>query len=323
MADDATRLGRILEALAASLIKVVANAVKAIMKLANMAVGGRITPKEFGEKTVRVLGISQRAAANTASAAYQRVMVEAGAPRQNVLAIPVTSELPKADIFDGIADSSDTVEESWEKSIEEVIIRWNNGDETIFDEFEQAIEDEVHIAVDDTTDIVRDASYQNSDAGNTIIGYRRVVHPERNESGQSCGLCVVASTRIYKKSNLRPIHDNCKCEVVPVTLTNDPGDSLNRLDLGDLYEAAANSNTNAALKRVRVNSSGTVVVRRNPRKSTLSKQGKKSVRAQQTNVWDDIDWVRHQLTVTKNMPSSQWRTNFLRKLETRLTQLAA
>src|SRR5699024_80203 len=37
---------------------------------------------------------------------------------------------------------------------------------------------------------------------NAVVGYRRVVHPELSKSGQSCGLCIVASTMEYKKSDL-------------------------------------------------------------------------------------------------------------------------
>lgn len=71
-----------------------------------------------------------------------------------------------------------------------------------------------------------------------ITGYRRVVHPELSESKTSCGLCVVASTRVYRISELLPIHNLCKCEVVPIIGGNDPGAQINDEDLGVLYDEA-------------------------------------------------------------------------------------
>jgi hypothetical protein len=75
-----------------------------------------------------------------------------------------------------------------------------------------------------------------------IAGYRRVVHPELNESGQSCGLCIVASTMHYTKRDLLPIHSMCKCETVEIYKQNgklyDPGDQINMEDLDVFYREA-------------------------------------------------------------------------------------
>lgn len=69
--------------------------------------------------------------------------------------------------------------------------------------------------------------------------YRRVIHPELADSGASCGLCIVASDRIYTKDQLMPIHFRCHCEVVPVMKeTDDYGFRLNEDDLEQLYKAA-------------------------------------------------------------------------------------
>lgn len=93
--------------------------------------------------------------------------------------------------------------------------------------------------------------------------YRRVLHPERSESGLSCGLCIVAADRIYTVAEFKdPIHENCKCENIPIENV-DPGLRLNQDDLDDLYAAAGKavgkeSETGGgkrqlgALKRVRV-----------------------------------------------------------------------
>lgn len=83
------------------------------------------------------------------------------------------------------------------------------------------------------------------------VGYRRVIHPELTAGG-TCGLCIVASDRIYKKSDLMPIHARCVCSVSPIMRGGaDPGSSLNNLDLADLYAAAGDSTKAADLKRTR------------------------------------------------------------------------
>ena len=69
------------------------------------------------------------------------------------------------------------------------------------------------------------------------IGYRRVIRPELSRTG-TCGLCIVAADRVYTKSELMPIHANCKCDVKPVTLDHDPGNGMNKVSLGTLYDDA-------------------------------------------------------------------------------------
>lgn len=83
-----------------------------------------------------------------------------------------------------------------------------------------------------------------------LTGYRRVLHPELAESKQSCGLCIAASTRIYKKGQLLPIHDHCHCGVMPVVGGEDPGHVFNEEDLKLLYEAAGGTGAQE-LSRVR------------------------------------------------------------------------
>lgn len=82
-----------------------------------------------------------------------------------------------------------------------------------------------------------------------ITGYRRVIRPELSKTG-TCGLCIVASDRIYKTGELMPLHDRCKCAVLPIIGEVDPGNSLNNLWLDDIY-AQAGSTLSADLKRVR------------------------------------------------------------------------
>lgn len=70
-----------------------------------------------------------------------------------------------------------------------------------------------------------------------VTGWRRVIHPEASTTGV-CGLCLAASDRIYGVEDLKPIHDHCNCEVLPITVDNDPGDELNIQDLRKLYDVA-------------------------------------------------------------------------------------
>lgn len=83
-----------------------------------------------------------------------------------------------------------------------------------------------------------------------VTGYRRVLHPELADSKTSCALCIAASTRVYKKKQLLPIHDHCHCGVMPIVGDEDPGDLFNQDDLNLLY-AAAGGNTAQALSRAR------------------------------------------------------------------------
>ncbi|WP_433568051.1 hypothetical protein ACQP1O_43185 (plasmid) [Nocardia sp. CA-151230] len=70
-----------------------------------------------------------------------------------------------------------------------------------------------------------------------ITGYRRVIHPELSKGGV-CGMCVVASHRVYKISDLKAIHYRCHCTVVAVTEAHDPGSVINDKDLQRLYNDA-------------------------------------------------------------------------------------
>lgn len=64
---------------------------------------------------------------------------------------------------------------------------------------------------------------------NVWLGYRRVIHPELSESG-TCGLCVAASTRVYSKKMLAPMHSHCKCTTIGVSSSSDIGRQINQND---------------------------------------------------------------------------------------------
>lgn len=152
------------------------------------------------------------------------------------------------------------------------------------------------------------------------VGYRRVVHPELSKGG-ACGLCVAASMNVYSRPDLKPIHDRCHCEVVPIIGGQDIGDLLNRYDLGQLYSASG-STDGASLKRVRVDSSGAIIAkasRKNKKRSKKAEQLDESKR----NVMDDPKWIRHQIALTEPLKPSDWRTKQLKRLRARLAELEA
>jgi hypothetical protein len=85
--------------------------------------------------------------------------------------------------------------------------------------------------------------------GPKIIGYRRVIHPERSKSG-TCGMCIVAADRMYYVAELMPLHTHCECTIAAVTAQHDPADDANAADLKQLYKDAGGK-TAAHLKRTR------------------------------------------------------------------------
>ncbi len=84
-----------------------------------------------------------------------------------------------------------------------------------------------------------------------VVGYRRILHPELGSGAPPCGLCVVASDRLYHIEDLMPLHARCRCSVSVATADSDPGQSLNQEDLRAIYEASG-GNTRNQLKTVRV-----------------------------------------------------------------------
>jgi hypothetical protein len=91
-----------------------------------------------------------------------------------------------------------------------------------------------------------------------------MIRPEMSKGG-TCGLCIAASTRLYRVENLMPIHDRCWCLVVPAVArgrTVDPAEVLNEedlaqvlptstSDLGGVYKAAGGATFGEQLKRTR------------------------------------------------------------------------
>jgi hypothetical protein len=96
----------------------------------------------------------------------------------------------------------------------------------------------------------RDDQSKVRQASPKVLGYRRILHPEKSKYGP-CGLCIVAADRIYKADELQPLHGGCYCTSLEIVSDADWGSHLNRADLDELYKTAG-SNYAEDLKRVRV-----------------------------------------------------------------------
>ncbi|WP_280481633.1 hypothetical protein [Nocardia cyriacigeorgica] len=118
----------------------------------------------------------------------------------------------------------------------------------------RAAETRIDALVDGNLQIARSLVEQRAleqivDLDRTVVGYRRIIHPELSRGGV-CGMCVVAADRTYNVGELKAIHHRCKCTVLPRFKGWDPGRDLNSADLQALYDAAGGT-TPQLLKRVR------------------------------------------------------------------------
>lgn len=145
--------------------------------------------------------------------------------------------------------SGTTLTEAYTRPVKQYYYAKSKGltDKEAFEKLTERLED---LATMDIAAAERDELMDTFSSSKKITGYRRVIHPERSRSG-TCGLCVVASTRIYSFDDLMALHDNCKCTVMAVSKSDDPGLKLNDDDLQAIY-AAAGSTAAADLKRTRI-----------------------------------------------------------------------
>lgn len=70
------------------------------------------------------------------------------------------------------------------------------------------------------------------DTAEAYAGDKRVKGWKRTLTGNSCGLCAIASTQRYRRPNLMPIHGHCDCGIAPIVGKDDPGQIINK----PLYE---------------------------------------------------------------------------------------
>jgi hypothetical protein len=150
---------------------------------------------------------------------------------------------------------------------------------------------------------------------------------------------VAAATRIYTTGNLKPIHDGCNCLTMPIVGGNDPGDALNRLDMGQIYDDA-NTTDGWTLKQTRyvMGTDGHLeAVKTRKKDGPREPLAKIQKRAKQRA--DGVDTARpkagghskpkgledmtvaqlqHQLTLTEGLKESDWRTQQLARIRAAL-----
>jgi len=153
------------------------------------------------------------------------------------------------DLRDGV-----TPEREWNRPAEQArVARLLGADE--FQANEKAL---VRAEQQARTDLVlarQQAEREMWQVSGDIISYRRILRPEMSKTGP-CGLCVVAASRVYHKSDLRPLHGGCVCDVLPIVKDGsgailDPGFDLNQDDLDAFYRAGGGTGRQG-LQRVRL-----------------------------------------------------------------------
>jgi hypothetical protein len=93
----------------------------------------------------------------------------------------------------------------------------------------------------------RAATYVHTEGDTRISGYRRVLSAGK----KNCGLCVVASDRLYHKSDLRPIHAHCGCTTQAIyDGTAEGWAKPSKALIRDLYQQAGSTNARS-LTRIR------------------------------------------------------------------------
>lgn len=83
---------------------------------------------------------------------------------------------------------------------------------------------------------------------------RRVTAWRRQTSGvgKTCGFCIAASTRIYHRGDLLPLHPSCRCTVAEIYVDSFQGNVLDRDRLNAVYEQTGFDTSRQALGRVRL-----------------------------------------------------------------------
>lgn len=132
--------------------------------------------------------------------------------------------------------SGTTALDVYERPASQAIYAYSQGGTV--EDARQAVRDRLELLLhEDIMLAERDEEQRIYEALPRVVGYRRVIHPERSKNG-TCGLCAVAATQRYRTDQLRPLHDGCECGSMPIVGTEDPGQVLNSEDLEQLYAAA-------------------------------------------------------------------------------------
>jgi hypothetical protein len=81
----------------------------------------------------------------------------------------------------------------------------------------------------------RNAAAESSRRQGNVVGFARVL-----TGNESCALCYVASTRLYKRGDLLPIHPGCDCGIRQVYRSEATGEVLDSVRLESVEEVITN-----------------------------------------------------------------------------------
>ncbi|HEY4266630.1 MAG TPA: hypothetical protein VGM94_00425 [Galbitalea sp.] len=145
--------------------------------------------------------------------------------------------------------------EVWQRPVGQWIWQRRNGG-TLEDQRGALTDYLTSLAESDAMIAERDEASRIYESRDQITGFRRVIHPELSASG-TCGLCIVASQRLYHRGDLMPIHGDDHCTTMGITEDFDPGLKLNADDLKTIYAAAGgNAAEQLANTRITINEHG-------------------------------------------------------------------
>lgn len=197
---------------------------------------------EFAAQAARVMGSAQAAAVRAASAAQVRQLAAVGVKASGARSVPVDVRGKSATVTAGKVvvhrptvavdyQGADTAAKVTADDMSTAgifqrpaaLYRYARSQDAPEAEASRQAVIRIRTLVDDNLMLAQRLAQQqvlaaavDLDAATqaTIIGYRRVIHPELSRGG-TCGMCIAASDRLYKIGTLMPIHAHCV-----------PGDSL-------------------------------------------------------------------------------------------------
>lgn len=219
------------------------------------------------------MAAAQTATARAAAAGQSQILSKMGVRVPGVASNPVNVRAPAADVVDGrlVLDIPDSVRVDYDTRSDVRVDAEDFSTEGMFNrpvrtfralqaqgapatEADDQARQRFGLLIDDNLMLAQrfaelEIVQKAVNLDETVIGYRRVIHPELSRTGV-CGLCLAAADQLYHVDTLLPIHSNCKCTIAAVTETHDPGDDVNAADLRELYRLGGGTGR-AQLKRVR------------------------------------------------------------------------
>lgn len=102
----------------------------------------------------------------------------------------------------------------------------------------------------DTQLAQRGAANAHAEADRRVTAWRRQTN--QVAGGKTCGFCIAASTRVYHRGNLLPLHHFCRCSVVEIYVDSFQGNVLDRDRLNAVYARTGHDASRQALGRIRM-----------------------------------------------------------------------